>query len=374
MRPIVKGSIDQSVVIRIVDAADGTPEQAVEHDTAGVALWYRREGATKTAITPAALAALNTAHADGGLEHIDDGYYRLDLPDAAVATGVNGVMVGGAFTDMIVIGTYVPLYDFDPYTANVTVGGYSTGAQSFLGIIDTGTMQAGSTSTTAVLRAALSLANDIPNGSTIFIYGGTGAGQARAVDDFVGASDTVTVSPAWTTTPDNTSTYIVFSTPPASTSVIPGTNVTQFGGVAVTGRDIGLSVLVEEGTSTGQFNLSSGNVTVAATATSLATIAEGTWDSLRSAHTDSGSFGEGAASVQGDVTGDIGGLSTDAKADVNAEVDTAITDSGIAATALLVKAKTDSLTFTIPSVVDANIQRVNDVTITGNGDGAPFDV
>jgi hypothetical protein len=121
-------------------------------------------------------------------------------------------------------------------------------------------------------------------------------------------------------------------------------------------------------------NLSNGNVTVAATATSLATIAEGTWDSLRSAHTDSGSFGEGAASVQGDVTGDIGGLSTDAKADVNAEVDTAITDSGIAATALLVKAKTDSLTFTIPSVVDANIQRVNDVTITGNGDGAPFDV
>lgn len=32
-----------------------------------------------------------------------------------------------------------------------------------------------------------------------------------------------------------------------------------------------------------------------------------------------------------------------------------------------IKAKTDSLTFTVASVVDANIQRVNDVTITGAG-------
>lgn len=32
-----------------------------------------------------------------------------------------------------------------------------------------------------------------------------------------------------------------------------------------------------------------------------------------------------------------------------------------------VKAKTDSLTFTVASVLDANIQRINDVVITGNG-------
>jgi len=39
-----------------------------------------------------------------------------------------------------------------------------------------------------------------------------------------------------------------------------------------------------------------------------------------------------------------------------------------------VKAKTDSLTFTVASVVDANIQRVNDVAITGDGSGTPFNV
>lgn len=115
MRAIVKDSTDQSVVIRIIDSTDGTPETAVEHDTGGIDLWYRREGATKTAITEAALAALDSAHSDGGIEHIGDGYYRLDLPDAAVATGANGVMVGGAVTGMIVIGCYIPLTDVNPY-------------------------------------------------------------------------------------------------------------------------------------------------------------------------------------------------------------------------------------------------------------------
>lgn len=115
MRPIVKDSTDQSVVIRIIDSTDGTPETGVEHDTSGIDLWYRREGETQTSITEAALAALDTVHTDGGFEHIGDGYYRLDLPDAAVATGADGVMVGGTVTDMIVIGCYVPLIDMDVY-------------------------------------------------------------------------------------------------------------------------------------------------------------------------------------------------------------------------------------------------------------------
>jgi len=115
MRPIKKGSTDQSVVIRIIDSSDGTPETGVDYDTSGIDLWYRREGATKTSITEAALGSLDAAHSDGGIEHIGDGYYRLDLPDAAVAAGADGVMVGGTVTGMIVIGVYVPLVDYDPY-------------------------------------------------------------------------------------------------------------------------------------------------------------------------------------------------------------------------------------------------------------------
>jgi hypothetical protein len=46
-------------------------------------------------------------------------------------------------------------------------------------------------------------------------------------------------------------------------------------------------------------------------------------------------------------------------------VDTEITSLQSDVTAI--KAKTDSLTFTVASVVDANIQRVNDVAVTGTG-------
>lgn len=118
-RPIQKGSEDQSTVIRILDSTTFLPENAVEHDTGGIDLWYRREQEVKVSITEAALAALDTAHTDGGIELIGDGYYRLDLPNAATAIGANenSVQVGGTVTGMIVIGNEHALVDYDPYDA-----------------------------------------------------------------------------------------------------------------------------------------------------------------------------------------------------------------------------------------------------------------
>jgi O-acetylhomoserine/O-acetylserine sulfhydrylase-like pyridoxal-dependent enzyme len=37
-----------------------------------------------------------------------------------------------------------------------------------------------------------------------------------------------------------------------------------------------------------------------------------------------------------------------------------------------IKAKTDSLTYTVANVLDANIQRINDVTVNGDGAGTPW--
>ncbi len=110
---VKKGSTDRSVAIRIVDSTDGTPETGVVYNTSGIDLWYRREGAAKTSITEATLAALTTAHSDGGFLHVGDGEYRLDLPDAAVATGANYVDIGGTVTGMVVIGGRIRLVDVD---------------------------------------------------------------------------------------------------------------------------------------------------------------------------------------------------------------------------------------------------------------------
>lgn len=111
---VKKGVTDRSVTIRIVDSTDGTPETGVVYNTSGIDLWYRREGAAKTSITEATLSALTDAHSDGGFLHIGDGEYRLDLPDAAFASGANYVDIGGTVTGMIVIGGRVRLVNYDP--------------------------------------------------------------------------------------------------------------------------------------------------------------------------------------------------------------------------------------------------------------------
>ena len=74
----------------------------------------------------------------------------------------------------------------------------------------TGTAQAG-TSTTITLDASALATDDIYNGSSITITGGTGVGQIRVISDYVGATKVATVSVAFSTTPDNTSTFSVAS-------------------------------------------------------------------------------------------------------------------------------------------------------------------
>lgn len=119
---IKAGTTDVSVVCRAIDSADGTPETAFDHATSGIDLKYRREGAANVDITEAALAALTTAHTDGGVEQIGNGYFRLDLPDAACAAGVAGVMVHGVATDMVIIGCYIQLIVNTPEDVYTRVG------------------------------------------------------------------------------------------------------------------------------------------------------------------------------------------------------------------------------------------------------------
>src|SRR3990167_8533456 len=114
MRQILKGSTDVSVTIYIIDSTDGTPETGVVFDTAGIDLQYHREGAAVVAITEATLAALTTAHTDGGFLTIGFGAYRLDVPDAAFATGAETVDIIGTVTGMIVLPQAIQLVNFNP--------------------------------------------------------------------------------------------------------------------------------------------------------------------------------------------------------------------------------------------------------------------
>lgn len=217
---VTKGSTDRSVLLRIIDSTDGTPETGVVFNSSGIDLWYRREGAAKTSITEATLAALTTAHTDGGFLHVGDGYYRLDLPDAAFATGANYVDVGGAVTGMVIVGGRVRLVDFNieaastPQTgdAYARIGapvGASTSAdiaaiRSRLSTTVTKTgsvISDGGNSATAFKTDLAETTTDHYKDALIKITSGTLAEQVKKITAYNGTTKFVTVQGGFTAAP-----------------------------------------------------------------------------------------------------------------------------------------------------------------------------
>lgn len=174
--------------------------------------------------------------------------------------------------------------------------------------------------TTITLDASASAVDDFYNNTIIFITGGTGVGQARFISDYVGATKVATV-PTWITNPDNTSTFAII--PFGS---IPGATAPTAADVADAVWDEARSGHVTSG-SFGEYTLTdvvkiSGDATAA---DNLEAASDGTGYNLGSGSIVAASV---TGNVGGNVTGSIGSLATQAKADVNAEADTALSDYG----------------------------------------------
>lgn len=75
------------------------------------------------------------------------------------------------------------------------------------GIIRAGTAQAGA-ATTITLDASASATNDFYNNTLLVITGGTGAGQARFITDYAGATKVATVD-TWITNPSSDSIFVI---------------------------------------------------------------------------------------------------------------------------------------------------------------------
>ena len=100
---ITAGSTNVSVFVYFVDDVSGTntgePTTGLlfsDIETGGSAS-YARQGAARTDFTLVTLASASAAHTDGGFILVDNtnmpGLYRLDVPDAAFATGVDQVII-----------------------------------------------------------------------------------------------------------------------------------------------------------------------------------------------------------------------------------------------------------------------------------------
>lgn len=231
-----------------------------------------------------------------------------------------------------------------PTTAGRTLDVSSTGAAGIdlnnielpagpipaLGILEgSGTasaMQAGSTSSTAVLRSATAFTDDLINNTVIEVTGGTGAGQVRLIVDWVSSTDTATVNPNWTTTPDNTSTYIVRAAPPAPTTAAYMPSV-MLGADAVTAAALAADAGTEIGTA------------VWATTTRILTALDEDTTTLDLDATIRAAVGMSAANLDTQLT----------------TIDDFL-DTEVAA----IKAKTDQLTFTVANQVDSNALTVDE--------------
>lgn len=286
VRRIKAGSTDVSITLRIVDSVDGTPETGVVFNTSGIDLWYRRDGEASVDITEATLAALTTAHTDGGFLHINDGWYRLDLPDAACASGVAGVQIGGTVTGMVVLSPYIELE-------------VNTAADVY---------------TRIGAPAGASVSADIA--------------AIEAQTDDIGAAGAGLTAIPWNAAWD-----------------------------AEVQSEVADALAVYDPPTNAEMEARTLAAAAYATAANQATIA--------------GYIDTEVAAVLAAVDTEVAAI----LADTN-ELQTDLADGG--RLDLLIdgiKAKTDSLTFTAAGHVDANIHRINDVTITGNGQvGTEFGV
>jgi len=309
-RNIKKDAIDQTTYIRIVDSTDGTPETGVVAATSGLDLEYVRLGGTPTDLTESDLAATNSAHSDGGIKHVGGGVYRVDLPDAACATGVDQVSVQGTCTGMVVLGISHQLVDL------------SLSGQSAVDLKDFA--DAGYDPTTNTITGIFGTINtfdELTDGAPELNLDGSGnigvwSMEDGTIADADFASD-VRVGIDWAQVANPTTSNVLSSTTIGTLTTYTG-NTPQtgdsFARIGATGS--GLSSLAPASTalSTAQWsntragyidNLSAGAAATASTQSTQGTIL----DKLNAAFASSGVFSTGALQNAPTGSGEGGGLS-----------------------------------------------------------------
>lgn len=121
MLTIRAGSTSQTIYLEVLDSASttGGRKTGIAWNASGLTAYYARTRGAATQITLASLASASAAWTSGGWIEVDatnmPGIYRLDLPDAAVATGAQSVVitVKGA-SGMVQVSKEIRLVAYDP--------------------------------------------------------------------------------------------------------------------------------------------------------------------------------------------------------------------------------------------------------------------
>jgi len=115
---IGKGTTDVTIYFHLRIDSDGKSKTGLVYNSTGAIASYVRTRGIRTAISLITLAAANSAHSDGGFKEVDGtnakGLYRLDIPDAAFASGVDEVIIHIGFTNVFEESLAIELVDERP--------------------------------------------------------------------------------------------------------------------------------------------------------------------------------------------------------------------------------------------------------------------
>lgn len=115
------GATGVTVEVRGFTASTGLPYTAGVFNTAGITAQYIRNRSAATAITLVTQTAAG-AWTSGGFVHVAGGVYRLDVPDAAFASGADDVVIViSGITDVVFTVASVDLLGGNPRAQFVDV-------------------------------------------------------------------------------------------------------------------------------------------------------------------------------------------------------------------------------------------------------------
>lgn len=334
---ILAGSTSQTVNVFIQDSSSttGAGLAGLVYNSAGLTAYYALPKAAAAAITLATLAAVTSAYSSGGFKEIDatnmPGWYRFDIPDAALASGrFVSIHLKGA-TNMAPLPIEIEL----TATNNQSATAFITGVNSLAPPANWNLHSIDSNGRVDVIKIAgtTQTARDI--GASVLLSSGTGTGQLDFTSGVVKANAVQLLGTAWLT---------------PGTAGTPDVNAKLIGATAQTGRDLGASVLLSAGTGTGQLDFTSG-VVKANLVQILATALTETAGLLAGGFKKFFNVASPTLTCLGiDQTGDnYARLGAPAGASVSADVAAVKVDSAA------VKVQTDKFVFTVANQVDSNV-------------------
>lgn len=274
-------------------------------------------------------------------------------------------------------------------------GSFGTMLQAF----QKGTAQAGASASITLDATGASATTDFYKYAVVEIVAGTGIGQSRQITAYNGSTKVATVDPAWTTAPDATSEYVIkgLGIDAATVASIADAVWDEARSGHVTAGTFGEYVLADSTRVSGSPEAADGLKAAAEGTTPLPADVKQWLGTAAATPTVAGvpevdvTHVGGTAQTAGDlaaaiatVDGNVSDILVDTGTTLPGILGTPVTDLAADIAAVLTKATdvetdTQDIQSRLPASlnngsISADVQRINDVAVVGDGTGTPFTV